>query len=147
MKSKSLEYNITRSSPKLEGIVESCSKYELSRSEYPFVEEPKSLPGKVKNYQISSNLFGSGGDAEDEEQPHLIVFVLGGVSHNEICALERLSQEKRINHHLLIGSTSILTASQYIDQLKELSMPNDTVGDFDGPKNIELSDIELAVRR
>lgn len=149
MKSKSLEYNITRSSPKLEGIVESCSKYELSRSDFPYVEEPKSLPNmKSKNYQISSNVFGSGGDNEDEDQPNLIIFVLGGISHNEICALERLSTEKKINHHLVIGGTSILSASQYIDQLKDLSVPNDSYGtDFEGAKNIELSDIELAVRK
>ena len=143
MKSKSLDYNFLRSSPKLEGIVESCSKYELSRSEFPFVEEPKNLPSaKVKNYQINSAF---GGDGEDDELPQLIVFVIGGISHNEICAVERLSQEKRINHHLIIGSTSILTASQYIEQLKDLSIPNEG-GHDEGTKNIEMSDIELGMK-
>lgn len=142
MKSKSLDYNFLRSSPKIEGIVESCSKYELSRSDFPFVEEPKNLPNvKVKNYQVSSNLFG-GGDGEEDEQPYLIVFVLGGLSHNEICSLERLSSEKRVNHHLVLGSTSIITANQYLEQLKQLSLPSESL-----EKNLDLTDIELGTKK
>lgn len=135
MKSKSLDYNFLRSSPKIEGIVESCSKYELSRTEFPFVEEPKNLPNvKVKNYQISSNFLG--GADENDEQPYLIVFVLGGVSHNEICAIERLSTERRAHHHVVIGSSNIITASQYLDNLKDLSLPSES-------QQLDLSDIEL----
>jgi hypothetical protein len=149
MKSKSLDYNFLRSSPKIEGIVESCSKYELSRSDFPFVEEPKNLPNvKSKNYQMNTNMFG--GDGEDDELPYLIVFVLGGVSHNEICAMERLAQEKRINHHLIIGSTSIINASDYVDQLKDLTMPTESNSNNLGggeSKNIEMSDIELGMKR
>jgi hypothetical protein len=138
MKSKSLEYNFLRSSPKLENIVELCSKYELPRPEFPFVEEPKNLPNvKVKNYQISTNIFGAG-DGDDEEKPYLIVFVVGGIAHNELCAMERLAPEKRMNHHLVIGSTTIMTANQYLDQLKDLCLPSEA---------INLGDIEMGAIR
>lgn len=140
MKSKSIEYNFLRSSPKLEGIVELCSSYELNRSEYPFVEEPKKLPVlKSKNYGVSNNMFG--GDEEDEEQPTLFVFMLGGIAHNEMVSLERLQQEKRINHHLVIASTSIITADSYVEQLKELSIQE--IGGDTAAKNVDITDIEL----
>ncbi len=146
MKSKTVEYDFLRSAPKIEGIVESCSRYVLSKSEFPFVEEPKSLPSAKKNFSMGNNVFGN--DGEDEDLPNLIVFVLGGLAHNEIAAIERLSTEKRVNHHLVSGSTSILTAEEYIKQLKDLLPPNDpSAANFDGTKIVEISDIELGLIR
>jgi len=144
MKSKSLDYNFLRSSPKLEGIVEQCSKYELSRTDFPFVEEPKGLvPVKMKNYQVNNNVFG--GDNEEDDEPYLIVFVLGGISHNEICSMEKLKEEKKISHHLVIASTSIMTASSYVDQLKDLTVPHDYNGNnlSTQQQKIDVTDIEL----
>ncbi len=138
MKSKSLEYNFLRSVPKIETTVQACGQYELSRSEYPFVEEPKNLPNvKLKNYNITSNIV-FGGDAEDEEKPYLIVFVIGGLAHNEICALERLTSEKKMFQNLVIGSTSIITANQFMDQLKRLTVPG-------GDKPVNINDVELGM--
>ncbi len=144
MKSKSLEYNFLRSSPKLEGLTESCSKLELSRTDFPFVEEPKNIyKAKNKNYQISM-----AAEDEDNDLPVLIVFVIGGVAHNEITAMERLYQEKKINHRLVIGSTSIITANQFIDQLRDLQAPQDASdNNYLENKNIDMTDIELALKK
>lgn len=151
MKSKTVDYNFLRSSPKIENIVEACSAYELNRSEYPFIEEPKNLPRVRAKTNIKSNAFG-GDDGEDSSKPYLIVFSLGGIAHNEICALERLTQEnneKRVYHNLVIGSTSIITAEDYIDNLKDMSAPKDvTSSNFVAdPKSLEMTDIELTVKK
>jgi hypothetical protein len=145
MKSKTVKYESLRSVPKLEGIVESCSKYTLSRTEFPFVEEPKNIPNsRLKNYNVGGNYFGNA-DSEEEDLPKLIIFVLGGIAHNEISAIERLSGEKRVSHHLVIGGTSILNAEGYVSQLKDLSGPQDPSSSNFENKSIDITDIELGI--
>lgn len=149
MKSKTVEYQYLRSAPKLEGIVESCSKFILSRTEFPFENEPKTIPNHRLKFQnkIQDIGFGSN-EEEDEDLPYLIVFVLGGIAHNEIAAIEALSRERRVNHHLIIGGTSILTAEEYLKQLQDLSPPSDpSSSNFDGGKSVDISDIELGLIR
>jgi hypothetical protein len=142
MKTKSLEYTVLRSAPKIEGVVESCSKMELSTTDFPFIDPPKNMGGyKPKNY--GGNMFG--GDQEDDDSPYLIVFMLGGLAHNEICALERLSLEKRIAHSLVLGSTSITTANDFVFQLSDLSAPQDVSSD--NIKKVDLTDIELGMMK
>lgn len=146
MKSKQLEYNFLRSSPKLEGIIRSCSKLELNRNEFPFVQEPKNLTvTKKRNYQRNTNIPDS--NDEEEELPYLILFVIGGVSHNEICGLENIYQQRELNHHLIIGSTGIMTANDYIEQLKELGSPIDIAGNIEvkNEKSVDITDIELGI--
>jgi hypothetical protein len=148
MKTKQLEYNFLRSSPKLEGIVASCSKLELNKSEFPFIQEPKNLAApKKKNYYINNDVLGS--NVEEEELPYLILFVIGGISHNEICALETLYQQRALNHHLIIGSTTIMTANQYVEQLKDLSSPIDVTGNIEPKyfKSVDGSDVELVIMK
>lgn len=148
MKSKSLNYNLMRSSPKIEGTVELCSRYELSKSEFPFVEEPKNLPSVgAKRYGINTGIFGGADDEQDDQDNvNLIVFTIGGMSHNEISALERLVLDKRVNHRLIIGSTSIITAKDYIEQLKNLSLPYQN--DPNAPmRKVDSTDIALEIIR
>ena len=90
-----------------------------------------------------------GNNIEEEELPYLILFVIGGISHNEICALETLYQQRALNHHLIIGSTTIMTANQYVEQLKDLSSPIDVTGNIE-PKNfksVDGSDVELVIMK
>ena len=65
--------------------------------------------------------------------------MIGGMAHNEICTLERLGQDKKLNHHLVLGSTSIISASEFIEQLNNLPGPNDNLA------GIKLSSIELKI--
>ena len=147
MKNKTVQYEYLRSSPKIEGIVENCSKFILSRTEFPFENEPKNIPNHRMKFQgiIDGNKFGNEID-EEEDLPYLIIFVLGGISHNEITAIERLSRERRVNHHLVIGGTSILTAQDYFKQLQDLSPPSDpSSSNFEPVKSIDVTDIELGL--
>jgi hypothetical protein len=140
MKSKSLEYNFLRSSPKLSNIIESCSKNELSRVDFPFIgEEPRNVTIlKPKNY--GGNMFGNDNHGDDE-MPYLISFTLGGLAHNEISTMEKLYQDKKLHHQLILGSTSIITATNYLDALRELPLE---VEKKEG-KKLELKSIELQI--
>ncbi len=146
IKSKQFEYNFLRSSPKLGGVIESCSKLELNKVEFPFIGDIKNLAvPKKKNYYVSNDIMGN--NVEEDEQPYLILFVIGGISHNEISALENLSQQRTLNHHLIIGSTSIMNANQFIEQLGDLSSPVAVAGitEVKNAKGVEINDIELGV--
>jgi hypothetical protein len=136
-KSKQIEYNFLRSSPKIESLVEACSKGELSKTEFAFIgDEPK----KQTNLKVKGgNLFG--GDSNDEDLPPLIVFVVGGLAHNEICALEKLQGEKKLSHNLVMGSTHIMNAKDYVNELNDLILPSEN---YDG-KHVELKSIELVI--
>src|SRR5690606_19259576 len=123
--------------PKIESIIELCSKGDLPKNDFPFIgDEPKKQVAlKVKG----GNYFG-GNDA-DEDTPNLIVFVIGGIGHNEICSMERLQVEKKIAHNLVIGSTSIMTAKDYVKNLNDLPLPTESMEN----KNVELKSIELVI--
>lgn len=87
---------------------------------------------------MKTGMFSDDDDSDDQD-PNLIVFMLGGLAHNEICSLERLKEEKRIGHNIILGSTSILTAESYIKVLQELPKPTEVVnGDKLDFKSAEL---------
>ncbi|CAD8048319.1 unnamed protein product [Paramecium sonneborni] len=56
---------------------------------------------------------------EQVEQISVCVFVLGGISHSEVCAIRNFYSNKL--KQVFIGSTQILSPSQYLDQLRNLS--------------------------
>jgi len=136
-----MNFKTLRSNPIIEGVVEACSNVELPSSEYTFVEEPTNLKKPKKKLAIKSGMFG-GDDDNDDEVQNLIVFMLGGLAHNEICALERLKEEKRLHHNLVIGSTSIINSENYIQVLQSLPKPTEIAS---GVK-VDLKSIELQVK-
>jgi hypothetical protein len=115
-KSRTVEYNFLRTTPKLENLALGCSNIELNNSEFPFISDIPKKAGKT----FGGNMFGNSGD---EDLPNLIIFVIGGMSHGEITSVEGLIAEKdrKFNHSLIMGSTSIITAKDYINNLTELA--------------------------
>jgi hypothetical protein len=147
LKKQTIEYKFIRSNPKIEGIVSSCSNMDLSKTEFPFVEEPKGVSmTKKKNYHVNADIIG--GNDDEEELPYLIVFVIGGIAHNEITALETLYANKALSHHLIVGSTSIINANDYVESIKDLNSPLDiTSNNISVDKSVDFRDIELMVRK
>jgi hypothetical protein len=138
-KSQSLDYNFLRTTPKLENLAIACSNVELNNSEFPFVSE---MPKKaIKNY--GGNMFG--GSNSDEELPNLIIFVIGGISHSEIACLEGTfsDKEKKLNHNLVLGATSILSAKDYIRHLSDLPTESENIDKgMTDIKSIELQIVD-----
>lgn len=106
-----------RSNPKLETLVENWSNLDLSSTEFPFLEEPKNLG--VYRKKISTGVFFSNAN-NDEEKPNFILFNIGGLSHNEISAIEKLVQDKKVTQNLILGTDKIVTANEYVNAIKSL---------------------------
>lgn len=49
----------------------------------------------------------------------MIVFVYGGITYSEICAIIRKSKSVQ-NFKIIIGGTSVLTSEEFIDSLSRL---------------------------
>ena len=115
-----IEYKVLRSSPKIANVVEMCAKYCLNKSEFAFIEEPKNLVA-VQRYG-RRNLFNKGNIISDldDDKPLLILFNVGGLAHNEISAVNNLEKEGNINYKVIIGSTGIYNAEQYMKEITNL---------------------------
>jgi hypothetical protein len=135
-KSRTVEYNFLRTNPKLENIALGCSNIELNNSEFPFISDIPKKAGKT----FGGNMFGN---SSDEDLPNLIIFVVGGISHGEITSVEGLfaDKERKLNHNLIMGSTSILTAKEYIKNLTDLP----TESEISEKGVTELKSIELQI--
>lgn len=137
----SLKYKTLRSTSVLEQIVERCSNNNLE--EYPWVSQPITFPTTKKANKMfqKKGLFGEDEDediASSDTDPSIILFVIGGISYNEIVALERL--QNRLNHKLYMGSTSELSASGFLKSLSEIKTEGDLLFDNDavGLKSVNL---------
>lgn len=112
---KEFKFNTLRSCFKLETIVEKCCKGEL---DFPFLDKPEGFFQKKKNY-LMSNLRNL--DLEEEElENKVIVFVVGGVSINEIVSLEKMMKEGSFGLKLIIGSTSIHSPESFIEEIDNI---------------------------
>ena len=125
--SKKITYSSLRSSPNITILAEQASNYLLDKDQFPFRNWDKGdLPKKEKKYG-TKNLFdtSSNKEADLSEMEPLIVFNIGGLAHNEISSLEKLQNSNVINHRIYIGSTDIINASEYMEQLREIDKIDD----------------------
>jgi hypothetical protein len=53
---------------------------------------------------------------DDDQEGRIIIFVIGGISHYEICSLQNL--EKSVgSSRMIIGATDILTAKSFCENI------------------------------
>ena len=119
-----------RSEPKLVSTVESWGNIELKNDDFPFVDEPKNKG--IFRKKISTGVFFNSAN-QDEEKPNFILFNIGGLSHNEISSMEKLTIDKKFSQNLIIGTDKIITANEYVDAIKNLS----------NSSSLDVSDVEL----
>ena len=69
---------------------------------------------KFKKKFGTRNLFeGNDNNITDlDEMEPLIIFNIGGLSNNEIAALEKLQKSNVVNHKIYIGITCVMNASE-----------------------------------
>ena len=119
---KQMSYSSLRCAPNISLIVEQASNYLLEKDKFPFRNWDKGEMPKFEKKFGTRNLFGGNDNniTDLNEMEPLIIFNIGGLSHNEIAALEKLQKNNVVNHKIYIGTTCILTASEYINQLKQI---------------------------
>ena len=120
--SKQMSYSSLRSAPNISVIVEQASNYLLDKDKFPFRNWDKGEMPKFEKKFGTRNLFGGSDNISGDltEMEPLIIFNIGGLSHNEIASLEKLQKNNVVNHRIYIGTTCILNASEYINQLKQI---------------------------
>lgn len=92
---------------------------------YPFVTPPKHAKkekNKEKKPAKGAETFSMLADGQNEsdllENPRIFVYVVGGLSHHEMCAIAEL--QNKIKAQIVPGSNEILTSNQFLKQLEEL---------------------------
>ena len=102
-------YDILRCQPAILKVAEDALQQCLDTRKFPFLgdeyEKQKSARGP--------NWYKERGETEE---PRLILSVIGGISHYEICSLQNIDRQKG-TQRLVIGSTQLLTASDFIENL------------------------------
>ena len=120
--SKNMNYSSLRSSPNISVIVEQASNYLLDKDKFPFRNWDKGEMPKFEKKFGTRNLFGGNDNnlTDLASMEPLIVFNIGGMSHNEIASLEKLQKNNVVNHRIYIGTTCIMNATEYLNQLKQI---------------------------
>ena len=49
------------------------------------------------------------------------MFCIGGLSRNEIAAIDKLSKDNLVNHKIVLGSTSLINANEYMRNLIDIN--------------------------
>ena len=116
-----MKYSTLRGAGQFELLVEKASNFELNLKDFPINEFNGELPKINKKFGMK-NFFGNKKEDEEEKENfgNLIFFNIGGLSINEICAIGKLEKNGLLNHNLFIGSTNILTAKNYMEQLEKI---------------------------
>ena len=60
----------------------------------------------------------AGGEDDLLENPRIFVYVIGGISHHEICSIAEM--QKTLSAQIVPGSNEIITPNQFLKQLEKL---------------------------
>ena len=125
------------SNPKFEILVEKASNFELDLNEFPFKNWSKEFFPKIQKKGGTKGLFGGKNDDlnENEDLGKLLFFNIGGLCRNEITSIQKLEKNNLVNHKIIIGSTQLYTAKEYIKNLRDIQnnyskeLGNDIIND------------------
>eukprot|EP01083_Nonionella_stella_P203312 741981_1 len=105
-------------------LPERKTSVESDGSRSPTFDPLQSTAKLFEKFRLSKH----GEQKEEKAAPDqlLIIFVVGGITFAEICAIYRLSED--LNVEIIIGSTQTLTYKQYVDNLQSMESTNSDVG-------------------
>lgn len=99
---------------KLTTICDMCSKNQLPKNMFTFVEKPENIKTQNKFGLKIDRLINS---EEDKNKQNLILFNIGGLSNYEIASLERGSYLNQYDLNLILGANKIYNYKEYFDEL------------------------------
>ena len=120
---ENLSFKTIRNSPQLEILVERASNFALDLDKFPIKNWDRGEFPKVQKKYGTKNLFGGAVEIDDdtEDLGTLIMFCIGGLSRNEIAAIDKLSKDNLVNHKIVLGSTSLINANEYMRNLIDIN--------------------------
>lgn len=99
---------------KLTTICDMCSKNQLPKNMFTFLEKPENIKTQNKFGLKIDRLINS---EEDKNKQNLILFNIGGLSNYEIASLERGSYLNQYDLNLILGANKIYNYKEYFDEL------------------------------
>ena len=136
IRDKEMSYQIFTFTPKLCSICLKAYRMTLPLDEYPFVAgdipqnydqkkgKPTGINIKKKVARPMVNFMGEGENIADN--PRIIIFIVGGLSHQEIAHIGNLTNYKHIKCNVILGSTEIITPGRFLEALETIGTPKKT---------------------
>ena len=152
---ETISFKTVRNSPQLEILVERASNFALDLEKYPIKNWDRGEFPKVQKKYGTKNLFGGGmieNSDDNEDLGTLVLFTIGGLSRNEIAAIDKLSKDNLVNHKIVLGSTALINAADYMQSLIDMNkekgnvIAKDLLEDFSQSENVSASDVTVDVK-
>ena len=105
-------------------LCEMCSKNELPKTFFSYVEKPENLPQKVK---INLGLFGSKQEDDNDANQNLILYCIGGLSNFEVASMEQGLEIGQWGLNLILGANKIYNYKEFFGEISDYLKGNNGI--------------------
>ena len=105
-------------------LCEMCSKNELPKTFFSYVEKPENLPQKVK---INLGLFGSKQEDDNDSNQNLILYCIGGLSNFEVASMEQGLEIGQWGLNLILGANKIYNYKEFLGEISDYLKGNNGI--------------------
>ena len=107
-------------------LCDMCSKNELPKTFFSYVEKPENLPQKA--VKINLGLFGSKQEEEDvDANQNLILYCIGGLSNFEVASIEQGLEIGQWGLNLILGANKIYNYKEFFEEISDYLKGNNEI--------------------